>query len=414
MLLEGRLDELQGRNAEACLEILSPGDWRADDLESPGATLVEIVVAPRSTWLGQTLRDARFREKYGMTVGTGEWADRSALILATCHCNRDALLLQVSRGRIPLLRTEPDLIVLDESTPERVTPPSRQKSWLARAIMAGAVLFAGVQSTVGGRDHAGLSPARWCLLGVPRWIRPTPPSSGAPFSWWRYAIFGPRDEPERGGSPDRQWAGGVFLPMGAIVLLAGLFVTTTLMTQMMPRAAVAAILAPIAIQTAQQAGLNPRSLAMAVAGDLNGLHNTIGASGECAGDGAGWLSLSRFPASGAAAYCADVWGCDDPAANFLAVDREVGRDTTQGSHSSAHLNVPQPRLSASTPITPAATAASAQRLARNWLTKMKSTMIAGGLLTPRSLRSLPATRQGCARLGQISQRQRRRPRQFPY
>jgi di/tricarboxylate transporter len=37
------------------------------------------------------------------------------------------------------------------------------------------------------------------------------------------------------------------------------------MTQIMPGAAVAAILAPIAIQTAQQAGLNPRSLAMAVA-----------------------------------------------------------------------------------------------------------------------------------------------------
>jgi hypothetical protein len=56
VLLEGRLDEFQARNAEACLEILSPGDWRATDLKSIDATLVEIVLAPRSAWLGLTHR----------------------------------------------------------------------------------------------------------------------------------------------------------------------------------------------------------------------------------------------------------------------------------------------------------------------------------------------------------------------
>lgn len=48
-------------------------------------------------------------------------------------------------------------------------------------------------------------------------------------------------------------------------MLAGLFVLTILLTQTMHGAAVATIVAPIAIQTAQQASLNPRPSAMAVA-----------------------------------------------------------------------------------------------------------------------------------------------------
>ena len=54
-------------------------------------------------------------------------------------------------------------------------------------------------------------------------------------------------------------------PAGPLALLAGLFIFATLLTQTMHGAAVATILAPIAIQTAQQTHLDPRSFAMAVA-----------------------------------------------------------------------------------------------------------------------------------------------------
>ncbi len=53
--------------------------------------------------------------------------------------------------------------------------------------------------------------------------------------------------------------------ISASPLLAGLFIFTTLLTQTMHGAAVATNVAPIAIQTARQTGLDPRSLAMAVA-----------------------------------------------------------------------------------------------------------------------------------------------------
>ena len=267
VLLEGRLDEFKERNAEACLETLSPDDWRIADLESPDAMLVEIVLAPRSTWLGLTLRDVRFREKYAMTV-IGIW--RVGRPIRT-HLSDlplqfgDALLVQGSRDRISLLRTEPDLIVLDEGTPERVAPVSRQKSWLALAIMAGAILLAAFNPLLVGEIMLGGA----LLVVLARVL--TMDQAYAAIEW--RTVFLVAGMLSLGLAMSQSGAAalianglvGAFLPMGPLVLLAGLFVTTTLMTQIMPGAAVAAILAPIAIQTAQQSGLNPRSLAMAVA-----------------------------------------------------------------------------------------------------------------------------------------------------
>jgi di/tricarboxylate transporter len=52
---------------------------------------------------------------------------------------------------------------------------------------------------------------------------------------------------------------------GRVGLLAGLVALAVLLTQVMNGAAVAAVLAPVAIQTAQQSGANPRAMAMGVA-----------------------------------------------------------------------------------------------------------------------------------------------------
>jgi di/tricarboxylate transporter len=267
VLLEGRLDEFQARNAEACLEILSPGDWRATDLKSIDATLVEIVLAPRSAWLGLTLRAVRFREKYEMTV-LGIW--RAGRPIRT-HLSElplqfgDALLLQGPRERIPLLRTETDVIVLDEDLPERTTPRARRKSWLALAIMAGAILLAAFNPLLVGEIMLGGA----LLVVLSRVL--TMDQAYAAIEWRTVVLvagmlsLGLAMSKSGAAALIANGLVGVFLPTGPLALLAGLFVTTALMTQIMPGAAVAAILAPIAIQTAQQAGLNPRSLAMAVA-----------------------------------------------------------------------------------------------------------------------------------------------------
>ena len=63
-------------------------------------------------------------------------------------------------------------------------------------------------------------------------------------------------------------ANGVVAALGSfgpMALLAGLFLVTMLLVQTMNGAAVAVMMGPIAIQVAEQAGINPRSLVMGVA-----------------------------------------------------------------------------------------------------------------------------------------------------
>jgi di/tricarboxylate transporter len=68
VLLEGNLEEFRRRDRPPYLEILPPREWREEDLESPAVVIVEAVLSPRSSLIGQTLRQANFREKYGFTV----------------------------------------------------------------------------------------------------------------------------------------------------------------------------------------------------------------------------------------------------------------------------------------------------------------------------------------------------------
>ena len=121
VFLEGKVEEFRERDAAPCLELLPAPDWQLSHLESEAVAVAEAVLAPRSILLGQTLRTARFREKYGMNV-LGIW--RAGRPIRTNLGDLplafgDALLLQGPRSQMSLLRTEPDLILLDAGEVER-------------------------------------------------------------------------------------------------------------------------------------------------------------------------------------------------------------------------------------------------------------------------------------------------------
>jgi len=58
---------------------------------------------------------------------------------------------------------------------------------------------------------------------------------------------------------------GIVGPYGPLALLLGLLTITVLLSQAMKGAAVSAVIAPVAIQAAQQLGVDPRAMAMGVA-----------------------------------------------------------------------------------------------------------------------------------------------------
>ncbi len=267
VLLEGKLEELRDRDPAACLEILPLGEWQPADLAAPAVVLVEAVLAPRSALLGQTLRAARFREKYGMAV-LGIW--RAGRPIRTRLGDQplqfgDALLLQGPAARIAVLRTEPDLIVLDRGEAARPSVTGRGKGWLALAIMAGALLLAAFNTALVGEIMLAAA-----LLTVLLGVFTMDQAYGA--IEWR-SVFLVAGMLPLGLALTKSGAAALLadllvkalIPLGPLALLAGLLLLTTLLTQTMAGAAVATVVAPIAIQAARQTGLDPRSLAMAVA-----------------------------------------------------------------------------------------------------------------------------------------------------
>jgi di/tricarboxylate transporter len=266
VVLEGDVDEFRRRDVEPYLEILPPRQWTEDDLETSAVVVVEAVLAPRSGLLGQTLRTSRFRDKYGMAV-LGIW--RQGRPIRT-HLGDlplqfgDALLLQGPRERIPLLATEPDLIVLADET-ERGPAPKPEKASLATGIMAVTLLLATLNPALVGE----IMLAGALVMVVARLLTMDQVYNAIE---WR-TIFLVAGLLPLGLAMAESGAAALLAerlvawlnPFGPLALLAGLALLAMLLTQVINGAAVASVITPVAIQAAQQTGLDPRALAMGVA-----------------------------------------------------------------------------------------------------------------------------------------------------
>jgi Trk K+ transport system NAD-binding subunit len=68
LFLEGKPEEISPATLQPNLEFLPLENTREQELESQRVILVEAILAPRSTLIGQTLRSAHFREKYDLNV----------------------------------------------------------------------------------------------------------------------------------------------------------------------------------------------------------------------------------------------------------------------------------------------------------------------------------------------------------
>ncbi|MFL6233337.1 MAG: SLC13 family permease [Thermoanaerobaculia bacterium] len=257
-------DELEGSGARG-LDSLPPRHWRERDLESRSVVLVEAVLSPRSALIGRTLRETRFRDRYGMSVLALWRAGRSLRAGLTDLPLQlgDGLLLQGERERLPVLRAEPDLIVLDRGVDE--PPPSRRRGWLAVMVMISTLVLATV-------THLGIGEVM--LGGALVMILTGVLSMDDAYKAieWR-SIFLVAGMLPLGIAMTKTGAAdlithGLLAGLGGwgpLAILAGLVALAVLLNQAMNGAAVAAVMAPIAIQTAQRIGADPRAFAMGIA-----------------------------------------------------------------------------------------------------------------------------------------------------
>lgn len=264
--LEGSLEEFRGRDVEPYLEILDPGQIAERDLESADVVVTEAALAPRSSLIDHTLQEVSFREQFGfsaLAIWRGGRPIRRGMSTTRLQFG-DALLLQGPRARLYLLRRNPDLIVLGEPA-EPVSVVRSSKLGVAAAIMVITVIVASA-GLIATAEAMLIGTLAMVLLGV------LSADEAYDAIEWRSVILVAGMLPmglalTKTGLADVAAEGilRLTLPYGPLALFAALFLLSTLLVQVISGPAVAAIVVPLAIEAARQAGMNPWSLALGVA-----------------------------------------------------------------------------------------------------------------------------------------------------
>jgi di/tricarboxylate transporter len=265
LVLEGDEEDFRRRDVKPYMEFLPASEWSENDLESRAVEVVEAMLAPRSRLIGETLRESHFREKYGMTV-LAIWRGDQEIITEladTPLAFGDALLLQGAREKLAVLSDDDDLILLMSKEETAITVPNKGRA--ALMIFIATLVFAVLLPNLTGAVMLGGALAMM-LTGIL-----TTEQSYSAIEW--RSVFLVAGMLPMGVALAKTDAAGLIATQivtlvggfGAIGLLAALFIVTTLMTQAVNGAVVAAVIGPVAIRVAQQANLNPRAMAMGVA-----------------------------------------------------------------------------------------------------------------------------------------------------
>ncbi len=246
------------------LEILPSGEWKQEYLASPNLSLIETAVAPRSQLAGKSLRDLQFQQKYGARV-LAIWrrgrSIRTRLADMTLEFG-DGLLLQAPAKSLDLLRTESGLILLAESAS---TIRMTLRGWLTVILMIAtlglAVIFPSLIAEIMFSGAIAM-----VLIGVMNMDHVYRAID------WR-SLFMVAGMLPVGVALDKTGAAALLAQSiisslggyGNIVLLGGMVLLTVLLTQIINGAAAVTVVAPIAISASLKLGLEPRSVAMAIA-----------------------------------------------------------------------------------------------------------------------------------------------------
>jgi len=264
MLVAGGPEDLATVHGLQELEVDSQLPAEFGELESYRVGLAEVVLSPRTRLVGRTLRGLHFREKYGLTVlailrqGV---VMRTNLRMVELRFG-DALLVYGRRERLKILSREPDFLVLSEEAEE---PLRFDKAPVAAAVMAMVlvpVILGWLPIYLAAVMGATLMVLTRCLTM----------DEAYHFIEWK-AVFLIAGMLPLGLALQKSGAAhflteGVVSAVGGIGplgVVAALYIVTALGAQVMPTAAVAILMAPIAFNTAQDLGLSPYALLMTVA-----------------------------------------------------------------------------------------------------------------------------------------------------
>jgi len=239
-------------------------NW-SGELASDEVNLVEVVLSPRSEFINKTLKEINFRNKTGLTV-LSIWRRGSAIrdVLGDIPLQwGDAMLVQGPTPKLNLLRTDPNLLILDDVGETPTLQPRKGPLAALIAVIAAAVATAELVPIATAAFAGALVMVLAGCLTMDEAYKSVE---------WR-SIFLISGFIPLGVALDHTGAAALLGrglvdtlgQFGPIAVAAGLFVATALFLQIVGNVGAAVIFAPIAISAAEQIGSDPRAFAMAVA-----------------------------------------------------------------------------------------------------------------------------------------------------
>jgi di/tricarboxylate transporter len=265
LLIEGMVDNLAWAEVGGRLDVQPEVGVDDRDLQSEMVGIAEVLLSPRSRLVGETLSDIHFREKFNLSV-LAVLRDgrprRTGLVDLPLRFG-DTLLVQGPRQNIRVLQREPDFVVLgDVKAPPAIRARKAPLAVGLLLVMLVPVIAGWLPITASALLAGILMVITGCL---------TMDEAYQSIEW--KAVFLVAGTLPLGIAMEKtgtaQFLAGLLVDsvggLGPMAVLAGFYILTNLLTQFMSNAASTVLLAPIAIQAAQQIGSEPYALLMAVA-----------------------------------------------------------------------------------------------------------------------------------------------------
>lgn len=267
LIVQGESTEIAHASAQLNLGIVPVQAEDEVSIITNEAGIAEILLPPRSSLIGKTIVETRFGSQYNLTVlGIRRPGNEMHLDLKETRLQfGDTLLVQGQWNKILDLRKKGrDFVVMGQ--PEQMLgAPTREKAPIALLIMAGMILLMVTNwlSIVAASMLAALAMiVTGCL---------TIDDAYESINWKSLVLIAgmlPMSIAlERVGLVNlaADWLTTYLGASGPMVVLGGLFLTTSLFTQILSNTATTVLVAPIALAAAHNLNVHPHSFMMGVA-----------------------------------------------------------------------------------------------------------------------------------------------------
>lgn len=263
LIVRGNLNTILRVRESQGLEIVPDIRMGEAELTSDDIAIAEALIPTRSELAGKSLNEIAFRDRYNVTV-LGLWRHgepvRRKLADEPLEF-ADVLLVQGQRSRINLLRTDPNFLLLEPVELEMRRTTKAPFALLVFGIMLGSVILGWLHISAAAVLAAMLMVLTRCL---------TMDEAYESIEWKSvFLIAGmlPMGVAMEKTGTAQFLADQIIALVGGLgpqMIMVGLFILTTIITEFMSNAAAAVLVAPIAISTAASLGADPRAFVMGV------------------------------------------------------------------------------------------------------------------------------------------------------